>query len=194
MGIKHKPCEFDRFIGKWTANVNGEPVSIEFGSGGTFDCFSKNSVYQKMMLLSEEYGQKFSLINKTKSSPTWNIKKGKLFILLSAREQSYKYDFSDNDTTLCLTKIGTKEKLSFVKDSTGSSISSLIPWLFKINALFTFLYIVTVFLLVFLILYIKPDLGMGSLGIAITLVISIISSAIVFYYIRYKLIASKIKK
>jgi len=193
MGIKHKLCEFDRFFGKWTANVNGESVSIEFGSGGTFDCFSKNSVYQKMMLLSEEYGQKFSLINKTKSSPTWDIKKGKLVILLSTKEQTYKYDFSKDDTVLSLTKEGTKENLSFVKNLEGKSISSLVPWVFKINVLFTFLFFVLLFSLIFFSFEIASILNIDSINLVIFILMSIITATIFLIFIRHRLIRSKIK-
>lgn len=193
MGIKHKPCEYDKFFGKWTTNLDGKSISIEFGSGGTFNCFSKNNLHQKMLLLSEEYDQKFSLINKTKISPSWDLKKGKLVIILTTKEQSFNYSFNKGDSVLELTKGGTKEKLSFSKDLDGKSVSSLVPWVFKINILFAFLFFVILFSLVVFSFEIGSILNLSSMNLIIFILASIVTTVISLLYMRSRLIKSKIK-
>ena len=94
MSARKKYSEFDRFVGKWILKINGETISIEFLEGGTFNCYSKNSFFQKMFLFSEEFDQKFHLYNTPKLSPTWKLINGKIKILVSNREQNYNYDFS----------------------------------------------------------------------------------------------------
>ena len=184
-----KPSEFDRFVGKWILKINGDTVSIEFFEGGTFNCFSKNSVYQKLFLFSEEFDQKFHLYNTPKLSPTWELKNGKLKILVSNREQNYYYDFSNNDTILTLTKTDTKESLSFTKDLSGSDVGSVVSWYLKFNVFFVFLYFLILFSLIYLVLL----LGLDDIYFVVITWGLVIFVAIFMFYIWRKVILPKIK-
>jgi len=149
--LEEKKSEYNRFIGKWILNINGERVSIEFLKGGTFNCYSKNSTYQKLLLLSEEYDQKYSFFNTPKISPTWNIVDGKLKILISNKEKNFKYYFSENDKNLNLTNTETRESLTFTKDLSNPNLGSMVNSLFKIKILVLALYFSFLFFLLFLV-------------------------------------------
>ena len=142
-----------------------------------------------LISLSEEFDQKFHLYNRPKLSPTWELKNGKLKILVSNREQNYNYDFSNNDTVLTLTKIGTRESLSFTKDMSGSDVGSVVSWYLKFNVIFVVLY----FLILFSLIYLVALLGLDDIyliGITWGLVIFV---AVVMFFIWRKVILPKIK-
>ncbi len=110
-----KQNEYFRFFGRWKVNNINEYISIEFNKGGTFNCFGDDS-FSRLIVGLEEVEQMFHLFNRVKYSPTWDLRDGKLVIMVSNNEKFYDYNFYNNDTELDLINIENREKLSFIKD------------------------------------------------------------------------------
>lgn len=149
--------KYERFFGKWILKINGETISIEFLKGGTFNCYSKNSLLSKMILFNEEIYQKFAFHDTIKISPTWDIKNNKLKIILSNKTQLFHYNFSQNDTVLTLTKPDSGKSLSFNKDTSNSSISSSIASYIKFQIMFLAFFIIFLVSLLYFMLTIEFD-------------------------------------
>lgn len=149
--------EYDKIVGKWILKIDDVTISVEFLEGGTFNCFSKNSTYQKLLLFSEELDQKFYLFKTSKVSPTWELKDGKIKILVSNEEKNFNYYFSYDNQTLTLTNVLTKESLSFQKDHSSSEIGSMVSYYLKFNFILVILYFFILFCLIYVFMLLHLD-------------------------------------
>ena len=111
-----KQNDYHRFFGRWKVNTLDEYITIEFNKGGTFNCYGDNTLLNLIVGM-EEGNQILSLVNTAKFSPTWDLKDGKLAIMISNIEEFYDYNFYNNDTQLDLIKLSNRKKLSLIKDS-----------------------------------------------------------------------------
>lgn len=104
--------EANRFIGRWHAEVDHEKVFLEFLPDGRLAFTGLWGEDTK-----EFMGMQHPLdFGKPRTGPTWELQDSLLVIFLPPKKEfKFEYAFSEQDTSLTLRSLQSKEMLTFTK-------------------------------------------------------------------------------